>query len=126
MVSIKTKEMAFSVGALVIAALTAWRAYLDTDPFRRDLLVGTSTTFLGVAIALAIVNVYLHEKSKQEAGNSLLKLIGPPIADYHNTFRREGQNLFGKTQFDQMIDRYVEANGNPNVFGPDERNKIYD
>jgi len=121
----KTKEIYLATACLLLfIALAIGAAY--SNPYWQALLINLSTTALGLAIALIVINVYLDRSARREAVRPLLKLIAPAIGAHHNDLIHAAWDRFGKPQFGEIAKRYTENNGDPRALTPDERNSLYD
>ena len=122
---LRTKEILIALIMLILALIFTGWAYSVGENFWQSVLLSLASTFLGLSIALVIVNGYLHHNAKRSTVKSLLKLVQSPIAKYHNDLTEKGHDAFGSTRFGELTVQYFESNANPAIFSPEDRSKIF-
>lgn len=102
-------------------------SYYLAGGFWQNVLIGLATTFLGLGMAVLVVNHFLTSSDKRIAAKPLLKLIAPNVRRYHNElFLRYGYEKFGKDQFQSLVKLYQKHKGDPKAFSPEQRKALYD
>jgi hypothetical protein len=113
-------------GSFTVAAALGTTGYFAPAGYVQDLLSGTATTFLGLAVALVLVNYYLTASEKAEAAAPLLKLIQPAIVELHNDlFIRLWDARFGIDKRKSLLSKYDSNQRNPKAFSPKECDAIH-
>jgi hypothetical protein len=79
---------------------------------------------LSVAMAVAIVNLLLDQKSRKLAAGPLARLVSLPIVKHHNAQILWGREKFGTADFNKLIDKYESNGHNPIAFSPSERDQF--
>jgi hypothetical protein len=118
-------KTAWLAGASGLISLALLYAGYRTTGFQQDVLVSLFSTFLGAAIGLAVVNVFLDRRSKRIAAMPLAQLIQGPIAQFHDDFFITlGRNKFGTARFNELIDDYQNNGRDPVALSPEQRQGI--
>jgi hypothetical protein len=106
--------------------LCAYLGFKFPTGFWQTLMVNLATTFLALALAVIVVNLYLEHRKKREAVRALLLVSNDAIAEFHNTFLQFLWTSYSKSDFKKIRDDYINANGDPDAVSPDNRAKIYE
>lgn len=115
------KAVAVVLGILGITCIVGARFLVD---YYQSLLLASGFMLLGVSVAILVINHYLAMDEKRAATLPLLRTISPAIADFHNNLLKSAFTYFGKDEFSSLIDKYVDDNGDPRAFTPEERNRV--
>lgn len=110
----------------VLSVVSGTGAYFSPATFWQPLLINISTTFLAVAIGIVIVNIYLDKASRRDAVLSLLQLSDRAIVDFHDHLLGLVWTKFGKDEWGEILDGYVESGGDPMTVKPGYRRWVYD
>ncbi len=84
-----------------------WAYVVRTDQFFSPLLTNIGTTFLGLAVGLFVLNIYLHTRSQQDAVAAVLLWVYPSFRDRHNRFRQDTWNAVGIDISTQLLQSFA-------------------
>lgn len=116
-----------ALGSFGVAAGVGITGYFLPGGYAQSLLGNAATTFLGLAIAVLLVDFYLTSSEKAEAAAPLAKLIEPAIRELHNNlFLDLWDAKFGIDTRTTLLKKYNANKRNPKAFSPDECNNIHD
>lgn len=111
-------------GAAIVVGVAG---YFITQPYFQALAAGLSSTALGLALAVLLVNKFLNSSEKQSAAAPLLQLISPNVRKLHNNlFLKLGRSKFGIDEFNTMIDTYQKNKRDPQAFKPAQRLELFE
>lgn len=92
----------------------------------QSLVLSIFSTFLGLGLAVFLVNFILSRADKKAAAEPLLRLIMPNIKKAHNDlFIQHLRNELGKDQMESLLEIYQKHKRNPDAFSPEQREKLY-
>lgn len=106
------------------AILSAVLAYYLSG-YWQSLVLNVAAAFFAASLGIVLINVYLERNSRAGAVRSILMLSNKSIARFHNTFLDLVWTKFSSTDFGDLREKYIQANGDIMVISPDDREKIY-
>ncbi|GAB5416833.1 MAG: hypothetical protein Crog4KO_17000 [Crocinitomicaceae bacterium] len=96
----------------------------DYDYFQ-SFAINLSTTFLAISLGVIVVNIYLDKDGKKGAVRSIFHLSNDSMTEFHNKLLDLMWSKFGKNEFIEILDEYVEGGGDPDIISPEKREKIF-
>lgn len=111
---------------LLLSLTAGWFGHELSPGYWQDILVGLATTFLGLGLAVIVINHFLSSEEKRHAAAPLLKIISSNVQELHNElFVGHLRHCFGNEEFESLMNIYRKHKGNPDAFSPKQRDEIY-
>ena len=115
-----------NVVLLLLSAALGSAGYFVLNEYLRALLVNAATTFLGLTVALLIVNYYLAATERKDAAAPLAKLIQGAMIELHDElFVEHWNNTFGTHKAKELLKKYHDNKRAPRTFSPQECDEIH-
>jgi hypothetical protein len=109
------------LGTILIIAASVFAGYWQ------GLMLNLGTGFLGLSVALLIVNYLLAKEEKKKAAVPLLRMVAPAISEFHNDhFIAPGHLAFGMPGFQDLFDAYESNHRRPEALSPPQRDGLYE
>ncbi len=109
-----------------ITLLTGAAAFNSSEALLQNILLAAASAFLSVFLGLLAVNVILNSSDRKKIAHPLLMLLKGLAEPLHNDlFIQLGRDTFGAEKFNNLIDSYQRHDHSPEVFSPDDLERIY-
>ena len=110
--------VASTVGFISIIGAYWLTAYLQA------VLIGFGFVAISLALGLVVINHFLQLSEKRAAVGPLLNMVGPALSEFHDQLLDKAWEVFGKEDFDRVIDKYLNGDLDPLSLNATERNQI--
>jgi hypothetical protein len=118
-------ETIFSIIALIVGIVVLILGAHQKDTYIQSLYANGGVTFIGLAVALWIVNIYLDRRSRNAAKHALFELVGESLSDINNKFLRCAHDYYGSPKLDELTDTFQKNERSATALSLNQRAELW-